>query len=315
MATALSVVVPTHNGSGRIAPLLRALAEQSLDPQESEVLVVDNGSSAGSAERIEASPEFKTLARVTRARVIALDHAGLTNARIAGVRACGGDVVLFLDDDAEPDRSCCSEALQAFAEPRVGVAFGRVYPKYPREPGYCIRKREGVLAINHRLGDTPILWKGPNEFAPTLGVALAVRTSAFLDSYPWREPARLLGDRVGDRMASGGDMEIGQFLGRAGWWRVYNPRMVVNHAIDERRLQSRSFARLIVGIERSRATFEDKFQLGPPPVARRLRAAGEAAAIIVLAPAWIASRDGYLGWWFALASRAGRLLGAYRGAL
>jgi glycosyltransferase involved in cell wall biosynthesis len=313
-APELTVVVPTYEGANRISALLRALARQSLDRERFEVVVVDNGSRDGSGERIEASPPFVDLRRGGAARVLSLGAPGLTNARIQGVLASRAPLVLFLDDDAEPDAGCCKAAIETFAESRVGVVFGRVYPKYETAPPYAVRKREGVLAINHRLGDALVVWKVPGEFAPTVGVALAVRRSAFLESYPWREPRRLLADRVGRRPLSGGDIEIGQFLGRAGWWRTYNPRMVVHHAIEPARLEPAAFSRLIVGIERSRATFEDKFRLGPRPFVRRLRASADMAIVFALAPFWIASADGYAGWRFALASRRGRLLGAYRDA-
>jgi glycosyltransferase involved in cell wall biosynthesis len=312
---ALTVVVPTFQGSHRVTPLLRALARQSLDRRQYEVVIVDNGSRDDSARRIERSLEFAAVAAGGAARVMTLDTPGLTNARIQGVLAARAPIVLFLDDDGEPEGRCCETVVESFEEPRVGVVFGRVYPKYVAPPSHAIRKREGLLAINHQLGDAPLIWKAAGEFAPTLGVALAVRRTAFLESYPWREPHRLLADRVGTRPVSGGDMEIGHFLGLAGWWRVYNPQLVVRHAIEPRRLDLAAFSRLIVGIERSRATFEDKFALGPRPMARRLRAGLDAAAIVALAPLWIASRDGYAGWQFALASRAGRFLGRYRGAI
>ncbi|HSL22905.1 MAG TPA: glycosyltransferase [Vicinamibacterales bacterium] len=313
VALHLSVVIPTHNGSHRITPLLRALASQSFEAARMDVVIVDNGSTDGSAERVAADPAFRLLSATRAARIVALDRPGLTHARVEGVRASSGDIVLFLDDDTEPERECCAEALAPFEDARVGVVFGRVFPKYTTPPHPSIRKREGILAINHGLGSTPIVWKEPRDFAPTLGVGLAVRRTAFVDAYPWREPHRVLPDRVGTRMISGGDLEIGQFLARAGWWRTYNPRMVIHHLIDPARLRVRSFMRLIVGIERSRATFEDKFSLGPSASVRRLKAARDALAIAAAAPWWMLTRDGPRGWCFALASRAGRLAGAYSG--
>src|SRR5919112_3068456 len=211
----LTVVIPTHEGSGRIGPLLHALAGQTIPPERMDVLVVENGSSAEEADRIRKSAGFAALRARYSVSVLQLRQPGLTNARIEGARASTGDVVFFLDDDAVPSSACCEEALRTFDLDRVGVAFGRVYPEYSSEPPYSIRKREGILAINHRLGDSTIVWEAPDEFAPTLGVALAVRRKAFLDDYPWRTPERLLPDRVGTSLVSGGDLEIGQFLAHA----------------------------------------------------------------------------------------------------
>lgn len=308
----LTVVVPTHNGAARIGSVLRGLAAQTVDPGGMDVLVVDNGSGREQADAIRGSDAFARLAARFRATVMQLPTPGLTNARIEGVRAAASAVVLFVDDDAVPDAGCCAAVLQTFDEERVGVAFGRVYPAYSFEPPYSIRKREGILAVNHRLGDEPIVWKHGNEFAPTIGAALAVRRQAFLDAYPWQEPQRLLPDRVGTSLVSGGDLEIGQFLAHAGWWRVYNPAMIVRHSISAERLRPARFCRLIMGIERSRATFEDKFAMPPGASRRRVVALRDLAAIIAATPFWLFSRDGPHGWLYAVVSRLGRLRGGYR---
>jgi glycosyltransferase involved in cell wall biosynthesis len=311
VAPRLSVVIPTHNGASRIDALLRALSEQTLTPDAMEVLIIDNASSDTQRTALRESTALAGLGQRLRTSVFHLAEPGLTAARVHGVQESRGEVVFFLDDDAIPSSGCCEAALDSFDAEEVGVAFGRVSPAYSRPPHASIRKREGILAINEALGDQRIVWKS-QEFVPTLGVALAVRRAAFLGAYPWQTPHRLLSDRVGSRLISGGDLEIGHFLGQAGWWRLYNPRMSVRHAIDADRLEPRRFCRLIIGIERSRATFEDKFHLGPRPAVRALVALRDAAAITALAPVWIASRDGFPGWVFALASRAGRLMGRYR---
>lgn len=311
LAPRLSVVIPTHNGASRIDALLLALADQTLAPDAMEVLIVDNASVAAQRDALRESAALARLRDRLRTSLIHLEQPGLTAARVHGVQASRGEVVFFLDDDAIPSRGCCEAALETFAAAEVGVAFGRVSPAYARPPHPSIRKREGILAINEALGDQPIVWKAKG-FVPTLGVALAVRRAAFLEVYPWQTPQRLLSDRVGSRMVSGGDLEIGHFLGEAGWWRVYNPGMTVRHAIDNARLEPLRFCRLIVGIERSRATFEDKFQLGPGAMMRAAIAVRDAAVITAMAPFWMASRDGGRGWLFALASRAGRLMGRYR---
>jgi len=308
----LTVVIPTHNGSARIGNLLRVLAAQTIEPTRMDVLVVDNGSGPDQARAIRASEAFVALSARYRATILQVATPGLTNARIAGVGATTAAVVLFVDDDVLPDAGCCDAALRTFDAAHVGVAFGRVYPAYSREPHYSIRKREGILAVNHRLGDDQIVWKAGDAFAPTIGAALAVRRQAFLDAYPWQEPHRLLPDRVGTRLVSGGDLEIGQFLARAGWWRVYNPAMTVHHAIAVERLRPLRFCQLIVGIERSRAAFEDKFEMAPGAARRRMLALRDLAAIVLATPFWLFSRDGPRGWLYAVVSRIGRLMGAYR---
>ena len=307
----LTVVVPTHNGAARIGSLLQSLSAQTISPSAMDVLIVDNGSGPDQAERIRSGDTFQAVRQRYGASVMALAEPGLTNARIAGARASRGSVVLFLDDDVLPTPGCCDAALRTFDAEDVGVAFGRVYPAYTREPPYSIRKREGILAVNHRLGDSQIVWTDRHEFVPTIGAALAVRRTAFLDAYPWQHPHLLLPDRVGTRLVSGGDLEIGRFLGEKGWRRVYNPAMTVRHAIDAERLRPVRFCRLIVGVERSQATFDCKFHLRSTG-RRRARAVADLAVIALAAPFWCFTADGPSGWLYAIVSRLARIAGPYR---
>lgn len=87
----VSVIVCTHNGGETLAQCLQGL--RRLTYPDFETIVVDDGSSDGSAE----------IARALGATVIESEHRGLSYARNAGIAAAGGEVVAFLDDDAYPD--------------------------------------------------------------------------------------------------------------------------------------------------------------------------------------------------------------------
>ena len=56
MGCRVSVIVPTFNRSAKLRRCLEALARQSILPQEFEVIVVDDGSTDGTREALEASP-------------------------------------------------------------------------------------------------------------------------------------------------------------------------------------------------------------------------------------------------------------------
>ena len=89
----LSVVIPVFN---RRELVLRAIASV-LDQEgarERQVIVVDDGSTDGTAEAV--AQRFGADARV---RVVAAKHAGASAARNLGLRHASGDLLGFLDSD------------------------------------------------------------------------------------------------------------------------------------------------------------------------------------------------------------------------
>jgi len=84
----ISVVIPNYNGRATIASCLRAALASTYRPLE--VVVVDDGSTDGSAEIIAAFD----------CRLIRLDHnQGVSRARNIGGRAATGAILFFTDAD------------------------------------------------------------------------------------------------------------------------------------------------------------------------------------------------------------------------
>ena len=121
----VSVILPTLNAAGEITVLLAALMDQTQPPEE--ILVVDSGSTDGTAE----------LARAHGARVMSVprdqfDHGGT---RDAALRQTAGEFVLFLTQDALPaDERYIEHLLKAFADERVAAASGRQLPRPDARP-------------------------------------------------------------------------------------------------------------------------------------------------------------------------------------
>ena len=121
----VSVILPTLNAAGEIAALLAALMGQTQPPEE--ILVVDSGSTDGTAE----------LARAHGARVISVpcgqfDHGGT---RDAALRQTAGEFVLFLTQDALPaDERYIEHLLKPFADERVAAVSGRQLPRPDARP-------------------------------------------------------------------------------------------------------------------------------------------------------------------------------------
>ena len=99
MTTSLSVVIPTKDRADALARTLDALEAQEAAGANLEVVVVDNGSSDGTLEQVRARKGGDGLS----IRLLEQPEGGPAAARNAGVAAAGGEVLLFLGDDTEPE--------------------------------------------------------------------------------------------------------------------------------------------------------------------------------------------------------------------
>jgi glycosyltransferase involved in cell wall biosynthesis len=90
-AGSVSVIIPTYQRSERVARALDSVFQQTLAPLE--VLVVDDGSTDGTATMVEE--------RFPDAQVLVQLNQGVSAARNAGIRAARGEWIALLDSDDE----------------------------------------------------------------------------------------------------------------------------------------------------------------------------------------------------------------------
>jgi GT2 family glycosyltransferase len=100
----VSVVIPNWNGAHWLDPCLNALELQTF--RDFEVVVVDNGSTDGSVERLRARRDAGSLAL----RLVELPHnIGFAAGINAGIATCTAEFIAALNNDTEP----CAEWLAA----------------------------------------------------------------------------------------------------------------------------------------------------------------------------------------------------------
>jgi GT2 family glycosyltransferase len=309
-----TIAIPTYNGAARIIDVLGALALQDARSDTFEVVVVDNNSTDGTSERVQSDPSWEALAeRGIERRIVPERRQGLAFGRICGVQSARGKYVCFLDDDTVPSVSYVQSGIAALdADPSVGILVSRLSPRYERSVTPAIAKREHLLAINQRQGAHRIDFGAEPTIAPTIGGGLWVRRSAFLSCIPWETPTAMLPDRIGDKLVSGNDIEIGFLFGQAGYKRVYCPELALEHRIPAGRLRTRYFARLIDGIVRSELTLRDRYGIAEYTFASRLKAVGRLGSALVALPALLARPDGLRESVFVLASRVAGVRGPFR---
>jgi GT2 family glycosyltransferase len=112
---ACSVVIPTHNRARGLDRLLDSLAQQDLPASEFEVIIVDDGSSDGTAEVLGRPRPFAW--RAVRQR-----NQGPAAARNAAVQIATGEIVVMVDDDVVTAPDLLRRHLEAHeTEPGVAV--------------------------------------------------------------------------------------------------------------------------------------------------------------------------------------------------
>ena len=87
----VSVIIPSYNAGAYLAQAVSSVRKQLTDfPLNTEIIVIDDGSTDGSMEQLENDPDLKILRQT---------HQGAAAARNYGMKEATGDWLLFLDAD------------------------------------------------------------------------------------------------------------------------------------------------------------------------------------------------------------------------
>jgi GT2 family glycosyltransferase len=209
----ISVVVVNWNRKELLHACLSSLGRQR--DASFETIVVDNGSSDGSAEMAES--EFG--ACVIRNR----ENRGFCAANNQGIAAARGEFIALLNNDAEAEPEWLAALERACAShPEVGMAASKVLvwedPARIDKAGHLIfpdgqNRGRGTGALDQGQYDREeeVLW--PDGCA-------AMYRKKMLDE---------IGGFDEDFFAYGDDAELGLRARIAGWRCVYTPRAVVRH--------------------------------------------------------------------------------------
>lgn len=225
-----SVVVCTRDRAERLRECLAHLVAQVVpDGARVEVLVVDNGSTDGTAAVVDAwravDPDRRRATREPR--------AGLSRARNRGVTEARGDVVLFIDDDAVAPRGWVAAHLASYRrDPTTSAVGGPVSLWWPHgRPGWLAPRLEHWFsALDH--GDRAVEFPPPHG---PYGTNMSLRRSLV-------EAVGGFDERLGRRGRSLVSSEEADLFARvwdAGGRVAYEPAALVMHAVTRDRLSRR----------------------------------------------------------------------------
>ena len=267
MKHSISVIIPTHNpNSVRLSRTLEGLRAQTLHTTDWELIVVDNGSSPLIIPQMLAAHWHPAL------QIVREDRLGLTRARLAGIHASQGAVLVFVDDDNVLESHYLEEVLAILQKcPTLGSIGGKSIPEFEIQPEAWVDQFWVCLALRD-YGDEDQIYAYSDslperqhpQFAPIgAGMVLRRKAAEYYANLIANEPQRLALDRTGKNLQSGGDCDINLTLLDAGWAVGYFPQLQLTHLISANRITKEYLARLNYASSRSWIQVLDAHNIRP----------------------------------------------------
>lgn len=200
----ISAVIPSYNDLPRLQRAIASMRTQMNMDADLELIVVDDGSTDGTAGWLETRPAAVT-------PVILTENSGRSAARNAGLQQAQGDYILFMDADLQADPGLVQAHLRTANEETVSL--GRVTLTDNNWSGCFQSYMETRGAWKYRDGGAL-----PGRYFVTCNALvhrkLIERTGLFLNSLKhW----------------GGEDLEYGVRLEKAGARFVFNQQALTRH--------------------------------------------------------------------------------------
>lgn len=220
-SVSIDLVICTYNNAAMLERTLAAIARQQVSSAVRwQVLVVNNNCTDETPAVVAKYKPILPL-RMVRERT-----QGLTPARLCGVQNTCAEWIAFVDDDCLLEPDWIEEAARAIqAYPDAGAFGSRVILEWEKAPPAFALNYTYVFAHQDH-GDQP------RQVGCLAGAGIVIRRGA-LASCGWIDK-QFLADRVGNKLISGGDVEIAlRLASHYPLW--YNPALRLRHLIPARR--------------------------------------------------------------------------------
>jgi glycosyltransferase involved in cell wall biosynthesis len=238
----LSAILCTYNPKMPVLErALAALRAQDLPVSSYEFLIIDN--------RSEPPLPQSLAAWHPRGRVIREEEAGLTNARLRGIRESTSELIVFIDDDnvLEPDYlSLAAEIASTHAQ--VGAFGASIKAEFEVPPPRSILPYVEYLACSEITRDH---WCNfDSKWSTPSGAGLCVRRSVaerYVQTIAGDPLRRALG-RSGKKLTSGEDHDLALTATDMGLGVGRFHKLRLTHLIARQRLTEDYIIRLYAGI-------------------------------------------------------------------
>lgn len=212
---AASIVIPNWNGRDLLAKYLPSVLAAAEQRRGSEVIVVDNGSTDGSAQFV--------LENYPNVRLVSLaENLGFGGGSNAGFEIARHDVVVLLNSDMRVERDFLTPLLDAFIDEKVFAVSCQIFfsdPNKKREETGLTEAwwQQGSLRVRHRI-DPAIREPYPCFYGGGGSCAFDRRKFQELGGFdPLLAPFYLE------------DTDLGYMAWKRGWTVFYQPASMVYH--------------------------------------------------------------------------------------
>lgn len=245
----ISVLVCTYNRCADLREMLEsALAQETGGEFTFEILVVDNNSSDGTREAVEAliAQGHDNL------RYLFEGRQGKSYALNAGLAAARGHIYTIGDDDFLLPNDWLRKIFRAFrSHPEVSVVSGKVLPAWRAEaPAWLTPKHWSAIAMAD-YGESEFYADEEHQICL---LACSFRRADVLAVGGYRAGLSVSGGDIGGVE----DLEILQRLWRAGYKTIYQPHIFFHHKVEPGRMTKKYHRRWHRGHGRFYAALRDE---------------------------------------------------------
>ena len=214
----VAVIVLNWNGGAHLAPCLESVAAQAgaaIEPAERDLVVVDNGSTDGSADRLEERhPAFRVLRLPT--------NRGYAGGNNAGIRWTTAPLVLLVNNDTVLAPGALDAMCAQADDPHTAAVSPRVVyfddSRIINAAGLALTRAGEPVTRGRDAPDGPE-WDRPAEIFGAHGACVLYRRAALEDVGLFDE----------DFFAYHEEFDLAWRLRRAGWNARYAPAARVRH--------------------------------------------------------------------------------------
>jgi GT2 family glycosyltransferase len=209
----ISVVILNWNGQQVVEKCLKSLQEQTHSPLE--LIVVDNGSTDGSAELVKKGfPDVKL--------IVNKNNLGFGGGNNVGIKASQGRYIMMLNNDTRLDPHCIEELRRCIEESdQYGACASKILLEYEDN----LIDAAGIVVCPDGLS----IGRGRLEKGNTYDEEAEVFFASDCACLYRREMLEDIGLYDEDFFAYADETDMGWRAQLAGWKCIYNPKAVVYH--------------------------------------------------------------------------------------